>query len=342
MHIYKLMTLCLLCGITTTNLTAQAEEKKTKVVIIEKEVGNDGNMTEKKIILEGEKAKAYLEENEEVSKWITDEGEEIELDGKKGKMIKKRAFKLKVINDEGEEELIEWDGEGEMPADLKEMLEKEGIDPFMMGVEEGDGTEEISETITYDDTGKKKVMMIKKEGDGLEEVMDFDWEGDELPAEIREVLEQEGIELEEIMGPDGQKEIKIIKAPKAANQSAGDKPRLGVMIGGGEGGVHVAEVVANSAAAEGGIQAGDIITAINDKSTTVPDQLIWEITTHKPGDVVKLSLIRDGRPLTKEVTLKAYVDPFPFKTWEQVMNHGKEKNIEIDVEEKVIIKKAKK
>ena len=58
-----------------------------------------------------------------------------------------------------------------------------------------------------------------------------------------------------------------------------------------------------------------------------------------PGDVVKVGLTRQGEAMTKDVTLKAYVDPYPFKTWEEVMDHGKTK--EIEIEKKIIIKKDK-
>ena len=43
--------------------------------------------------------------------------------------------------------------------------------------------------------------------------------------------------------------------------------------------------------------------------------------------------------MVKDVKLKAYVDPFPFKTWEQVMNNGKTKEIEVEIEKEVKQKK---
>ena len=374
-------------AVSMTELSAQVEVKKTKIVIVEKDVDDNGKVIEKKVVLEGEDAEKYLRENQDLDKMIEKEIES-SVEGEHQKVMKKQAFKIKVKNENGEEEILEWDGEGEMPAKMKDLIEKEGISigaDEMQGMKsmdkkvrikaidtdtdntyewDGEGempaelkklldkegidlgnlmneTDEMTQTITMDDSGSGKKMKIIKKGAGLEEVMDLDWEGDVLPDEVREVLEQEGIALEEIVGENGEKQIKIIKSAKAVKEAepSGGKPQLGVMIEAGTNGVKVSEVVPNSSAAEGGIIAGDIITSLDDTVVKSTKDLIDAVQTYVPGDVVTVGLNRQGEAITKKMTLKAYVDPYPFKTWEEVMENGKNKSIEIEKE--IIIKKDK-
>lgn len=47
-------------------------------------------------------------------------------DVQEGKMQKKKQMRLKVIDEEGNEKLLEWDGEGEMPAEMKEHINENG------------------------------------------------------------------------------------------------------------------------------------------------------------------------------------------------------------------------
>ena len=334
--INKLISLALfafIAAISMTQLSAQAELKMNKIVIIEKEMDDDGKVVEKKVTLEGEEAEQYLKEHQDIGKMVEEETE-IEMDGAK-KAIAKSAYKIKIVNNDGEEEVIEWNGEGEMPAEIKEALEKEGIEIGSLI----EGADEQTQSITLDDSGSTKKMKIITKGAGLEEVMDLDWEGEVLPDNVREILEQEGIALEEIVGADGEKQIKIVKAQKVAQPNPNGKPQLGVMIEAVAEGVKVSEVVPESSADEGGLKAGDIITSLDDKVVKTTQDLINAVQQYKPGDVVAVGFIRNNQPMKNEMKLKAYVDPFPFKTWEQVMNHGKTK--EIQIEKEVIIKKEK-
>ncbi len=393
--INKLISLALfafLGAVSLTQVSAQAKIASTKIVILEKEIDDNGQVVEKKVVLEGEDAERYIREHQDVDKMIQKEVEkEIEVEGssKKMKKITKSAYKIKVKDENGQEKVLEWDGEGEMPQEMQEMMEKQGMELPGLGSDEMDGhttkkiriktldtetdkamewdgegempaeikellekegidigslmdeaEDEITQTITFDDSGSEKKMKIIKKGAGLEEVMDLDWEGDELPDEVREVLEQEGITLEEITGEDGQKEIKIVKSAEAASPAPQQgRPQLGVMIEAAQNGVRVSEVLPNSSASEGGLEAGDVVSAIDDKTVVSTKDLIAAISTYAPGDLIKVKLNRRGQAMVKDVKLKAYVDPFPFKTWEQVMNNGKTKEVDIEIERKTKKKK---
>ena len=86
--------------------------------------------------------------------------------------------------------------------------------------------------------------------------------------------------------------------------------RLGVK------GILVVDVVPGSAAAKAGIRPtrregsgrvrlGDVITAIDGKKVESPNELFILLENYKVGDVVNISLLRDGKNLQTKVTLEA-------------------------------------
>ena len=68
-------------------------------------------------------------------------------------------------------------------------------------------------------------------------------------------------------------------------------------------GVFVSEVLPNSGSAKAGVKSGDVIVSLNDKPLSSFAELRSRIATTEPGAKVKLGLIREGKPLTVEVTL---------------------------------------
>lgn len=69
-------------------------------------------------------------------------------------------------------------------------------------------------------------------------------------------------------------------------------------------GFAVIGTVADGAAAKAGIQKGDIITRLGDEQINSEADLLGAIASHRPGDEVAVTFVRDGRPHTVEVTLK--------------------------------------
>ncbi|MFB7052584.1 S1C family serine protease [Streptomyces vinaceus] len=63
----------------------------------------------------------------------------------------------------------------------------------------------------------------------------------------------------------------------------------------------------NGPAGKAGLKPGDVITRFGDKPIDSGPTLISEIWTHKPGDVVKLTYLRDGKPTTVDITLGSRV-----------------------------------
>ena len=84
----------------------------------------------------------------------------------------------------------------------------------------------------------------------------------------------------------------------------------------------ILRVEPNSAAAKAGLQGakrnswgqislGDVIVAIEDYPVTNDDQLLSALEHYKPGDKVNVSVVRDGKLLTRNVVANEYVPAPP-------------------------------
>ena len=68
-------------------------------------------------------------------------------------------------------------------------------------------------------------------------------------------------------------------------------------------GVYVDSLLENSAAGEAGIIIGDVITQVNGTEVRSSAELQGLIARHRPGEVVRLSIDRDGKEIELNVTL---------------------------------------
>jgi len=82
-----------------------------------------------------------------------------------------------------------------------------------------------------------------------------------------------------------------------------------IPVDGGQPGLFVAGVTAGSPAQAAGLQAGDVVTAIDGEQVTHPDALDAVLVTRSPGSRVRLTYRRDGRSADAEVTLGALPSP---------------------------------
>lgn len=69
-------------------------------------------------------------------------------------------------------------------------------------------------------------------------------------------------------------------------------------------GIYVADVSSDGAAANAGIEKGDVILSVDGKKINKMGQLQEEITKHRPGDKVTVTFMRDKKSMTKTVTLR--------------------------------------
>ena len=87
--------------------------------------------------------------------------------------------------------------------------------------------------------------------------------------------------------------IQPLEDPELA-ASFGTKARHGVLVSG---------VLEGTPAFEAGLEPGDIITAIEGRSTDTPATLARTVANHAPADEIRLELIRDGETMEKTVVL---------------------------------------
>ncbi|MFK7937450.1 MAG: Do family serine endopeptidase [Saprospiraceae bacterium] len=69
-------------------------------------------------------------------------------------------------------------------------------------------------------------------------------------------------------------------------------------------GIYVQGFAENSAAQEAGIEAGDVIVAVNDNVTNTSPELLEMIGRYRPGDKLNITVLRDGEERDFAVTLK--------------------------------------
>ena len=78
-----------------------------------------------------------------------------------------------------------------------------------------------------------------------------------------------------------------------------EEPDLGTMEG-----VYVAEVTDGGAAAEAGIEKGDVITAVDGQKITKFGELTAVMANKRPGEKITITYLHNKKKMTKTVTLK--------------------------------------
>lgn len=75
-------------------------------------------------------------------------------------------------------------------------------------------------------------------------------------------------------------------------------------------GVEIMNVDPSGAAAEAGIQAGDVVLQVNEVNVNEANELQQQVAILRPGETVELRILRDGDEITKNVVLKM-LEPEP-------------------------------
>jgi putative serine protease PepD len=68
-------------------------------------------------------------------------------------------------------------------------------------------------------------------------------------------------------------------------------------------GALVTDVQSGSAAANAGLQVGDVITNFDNFDIYNPDELLQRLVVHKPGDQVQVTFIRNGQQSNVQLTI---------------------------------------
>lgn len=85
--------------------------------------------------------------------------------------------------------------------------------------------------------------------------------------------------------------------------SATDPTEDGLITGAG-----VEEVTSGSAGDEAGLEAGDVVTKVDDVVISSSESLVAVIRGYRPGDRVQLTVLRDGETITLDATLDSDVE----------------------------------
>src|SRR3712207_5400742 len=82
------------------------------------------------------------------------------------------------------------------------------------------------------------------------------------------------------------------------------KPFLGAQLAPADDGVAVRAVVPGSTAEEVGLEAGDVIRAVDGSKVASPPQLVERVGSARTGDSLALEVARGGETLKKTAILK--------------------------------------
>ncbi len=97
----------------------------------------------------------------------------------------------------------------------------------------------------------------------------------------------------------------------AQQDTSGERPWLGVHVVPTPDGPTVGYVIADSPADKAGLKRGDVITAVDGTAADDMRALLEALKDKKPGDMVTLSISRDGAAQDVAVTLEARPEPLP-------------------------------
>lgn len=147
--------LAFLIAFGINELSAQDNNAKTKVVVIEKTVDSDGNVKVMKKVSEGKDAEAILKEHD-----LEEENVIIDSDSSNKKIKMKNHYRVITKGDDGEEEVFEWNGQGDMPEDLEKRLKEEGFE-----VEQDNFSKKQVIVKVIDSEDENEIIMIDEDGD---------------------------------------------------------------------------------------------------------------------------------------------------------------------------------
>ncbi len=221
---------------STSSITAQTEESVT----IEEEITDDGKKKiTKKVIrkMDGDVKEHTIKSTFE------------------------KEYQVVIVDDNGERKELKWDGTGEMPAEMKALLDEHDINI------------ESNESLTKE---------IEVEVDAMDdENIDIKVIGD-VDEENMKVI------VKEI---NGEKVVTV-----TVDDESDKKPRLGVMIEDVSDGIRITEIIKDSKADKAGLEAGDIITSINGINVNNSDMLINIV--QNIIDDARISYDRDGKEMS--------------------------------------------
>ena len=213
--------------------------------------------------------------------------------------MKKRIIVKK--DDDGEVEVLKWDGEGEMPEDIKMLLEEHDIDIEALTEE---AMEEKREKRHEEMRKRHKIMKGKAMADGKEINKEKELEFEII--EEGDILKWKSKDGEEIKFDEERKVIMLDRRDENVfifENAGGSNAYMGAQIEASDDGVVISELLKDSPADQAGLQKGDVIKMMNGARTKSVDGLLNLLDYFEPGDSVEVSVIRAGAEQKINLTL---------------------------------------
>src|SRR6266511_2495085 len=98
-------------------------------------------------------------------------------------------------------------------------------------------------------------------------------------------------------------------AQQLAQTGKADHAQLGVSVQDADQGGQLLQVQADGPAGRAGLRAGDVVTRIGDRQVDGADALVAAVRSHRPGEKVTVTYLRDGQTKTTSVTLGSQASP---------------------------------
>jgi serine protease Do len=167
-------------------------------------------------------------------------------------------------------------------------------------------------TIEKKENGKKETMVIKIDGNNI---TINGKPADDYKGKERIIIDDDIIINGDNVVIPGKGSITI------AGQNMGNRPLLGVTTEKTDQGAKIESVSDGSGAEKAGLKSGDIITGINKSVVTSPDDLVSAISKQKPGDIVDVDYIRDGKKVKCKATLGKSADSFTYNEYPEAYGY---------------------
>ena len=208
---------------------------------------------------------------------------EVNVDMVDGKEVTSYVLKETI---DGKTKVTKWNGEGEMPDNLKEHVENVEIQRM-----DGEGMESKEEKVIIvemDDNGEKKIMK---------------WNSDEeMSEEMKKVLDENEIEILE----DGDVKVKKQKVYKLKGDSKyyDVKVRMAIGLDPSADGVKVSYVEPDGPAGKAGVKENDTLIKIGEQMIFTEESVYKALSNYNPGDEASVIVLRAGKEVNLNVKLE--------------------------------------
>ena len=219
--------------------------------------------------------------------------------------------------DDGEVMEFEWDGEGEMPSKMKELMKEHNLEIEELH-DSHDGKKMLKTKMrVHKDKMKKMQHREMKKGHGENnrkrkeyKIVTIDEEGNK---KVNEWVGEDGLHE----GHDEDGNVFIWKGGKEMHgegnnfaffSDGGEHSHLsnaymGAHIESADGGARILEIIKDGPADKAGLQKGDIVQRVNGARARNMDGLLGILNYFDPADKVELIVLRDGNEKKLNITL---------------------------------------